>query len=179
MDAAAGVALGSLAVSLGTAIVGWNQVHRAERQAAEANATARHALDLAEAAEARAQRLENAKFERGDVRWESDWSKDDHTLTVRNVGLDVAHDVELVVDPKYDMAGPRRHVNAETVEPAGSLGINLADEVAAGTSPEARARLGGYDVVLAIDVRVTWRSEAGTPGAQTWDSLVLDTFYSS
>lgn len=167
-DAAAWVAI---AVTLGIAIVSWHRGNRADQHATQA-------LELAEAAEDRARRLEAAQFERADVRWEIDWPTR-HELRASNVGLDHAFDVELVIDPIEDTPGRRRIVPAERVAPTEHISTELGSLVAAGLSNarRARARRDQRSLVIEVRVRVTWRTESGQPGLQTWDRFRLADYF--
>lgn len=169
------VAWVGIIITLGIAIVGWSRANRAERHAVGADDRAARALELAESAEARAQRLEAAQFERAEIRWEPYWSENDRVLAVRNVGVDAAHQVELVVDPLRDTPGLRKQTSEAIVKPTGFIGIDLSRTVGAATSSaaKARARRKGAEINLAVRVQLTWRTETGAVGADRWDEIDL------
>jgi len=162
----------AIIVTLGIAIVGWARANRADTRATRA-------LELAEAAEARAHRLESAQFERGDVQWEVDWDEAGKTLTARSVGLDTAHNVEMIVDPLLDMPGRRQSVSAALVKPTGSIGLDLGTPIAAATSHAARARArhAGREINLSVRAKVTWCTAAGQAGVAQWDEISLMNIY--
>ena len=173
----------AIVITLGIATVGWNQNRRAARDARkQANAAdlrastaethAARALELAESAEARADRLEQLAKERRDVRWVHREVDDRETLSFQNVGSDTAHDVELIVDPVDDH--PRQQITLPAVGPADRIGIKLT---ALAREAQARFDSAGPGILLTpgftVRARITWRSESRVPGIQEWDEIDL------
>ena len=168
MGAAEGIALLGVVVALGIAVVGWSKAKAADLHAAEA-------IGLARSADERADRLERLKVERRDVQWVQETWHDDHRrgLTFRNAGTDVAHDVELVVDP-VDGQGewPRRSTQQKRVEPAERLGIDMTQEHISHMTDHQNRRLTMPRPQL-VRVRIVWRSELRAPGIQEFDRIQL------
>jgi hypothetical protein len=170
--------------TLGIAVVGWMHAVRAGRRAdrandiaGEANEHAARAIGLAESAEARADRLERAQRERRDVRWEQRWVEETCTLAFRNIGLDTAYDVELVVDPIDETQGHRQVTALPQVAPTEPIGIRLEtlmrERLQWRRSPAARARLGSEPQPSMARALLTWRSEHGTPAVLRVDIIQL------
>lgn len=168
MGPAEGIALLGVVVALGTAVVGWFKAKAADAHAAQA-------INLALAADERADRLERLTIERRDVKWVQEPWRGDHRkgLTFSNVGTDVAHEVELVVDPIDGQAEwARRSTHQLRVEPAERLGIDLTNEHIRQMTDHENSRLTLPRPQL-VRVRIVWRSELHAPGIQEFDRIQL------
>lgn len=160
----AGVALVALAVTVGVAVVTWHRANRADRHADQA-------LELAHAAEARADRLERLQLERRDVRWvKRDAPRT--TVSFLNAGSDPAYDVQLIVD---SVAGlfPRRTQPHGNVAPAEVITMNLQAEAQAELDADNATRATGSIVPRPATVRasITWQSALGVPASVEFDRI--------
>ena len=109
MDASEWEAAGvwaSIVIVLGIAVVGWAQAVRASRvakhanvESGRANEIAADALELAKAAEERADRLERISLERRDVHWTQRDLPDGIGFIFHNAGVDPAHQVRAPPSP--------------------------------------------------------------------------------
>jgi hypothetical protein len=145
----------------------WQAGKANDHAAASAKASA-DAVDLARNADNRADRLERAQFERSDVDWALSWISDVDTVSVRNVGTDTAHDVELVVD--IGEAKVRRETKLSPIAPQQPIGARLI-EFANQAREDFKKMPSTYIGLpsLQMTVRLTWKSEAGVPGIRTWE----------
>lgn len=172
MDAASAAAWASIVVTLGIAIVGWRRAGVADRRsvaadarAVDADTRAARALELAESAEARADRLEQQAGERRDISW-SYHLNDAGWLRLRNIGADAAHTVEVYVDPA-DLEASRRVGRAATIAPTEYIDVDISDLVATAHFTADLMKYSGVHEVPTValqSVRVAWTSELGTPG---------------
>lgn len=157
----------AILVTLGVAIVGWNHAVRAGRLAKKADTRADEAHALAKAAEERADRLEQISVERRDVAWKVLDTDDEALISVKNLGTDTAHAVTLAVD--FEEEVPRQTVTAVTVEPTGTIDMNLAaavsDEIDRQT--ELFNRRDSFVSVPGVSarIRIAWQSELGVPAS--------------
>jgi hypothetical protein len=160
------ITLLGLLLALGAAIVNWNYARIANRHAAQA-------LDLAKAADQRADRLENIARERRDVFWSANWNEDMKALTVRNVGTDTAYDVELVVDA--GVTDERYIARLDTVGPTELIARDLTEAHDKADSDWNASLNSGYIGLpdMGVTARITWRSESGVPGIESFDDLNL------
>lgn len=166
MTPEAGIALVALVATVGVAVVTWHRANRADRHADQA-------LELARAAEHRADRLERRQLERRDVTW---IKRDTERATVSfvNAGADTAYDVDLIVDSPNDDF-PRRSQRHGRVEPAGRIGMRLhAEATARRETQELPVGIGHSPMApLRVRVRITWMSELGAPEAAEFGNIVV------
>lgn len=189
MDAAAnwsaifaGVAV--LISVLGLLVSGWNasrwskaskradaaeeRADRAEERATATQERAEEAHALAKAADARADRIENREVESRDVRWECEYSRDDKTLSVYNVGHDDAEEVRVRVDLRGKETG---QVVADAPLVVGNraqgVPIALTDWEDAAAARWQRSINAGFVAArgFGVSVSIKWRSPSGVPGA--------------
>ena len=162
-------------VTLGIAIVGWSQAIRSERRAKAADTRALEALELARAAEARADRLERIAVEKRDVHWRR-WTVPDYspyTLSFQNAGTDPALNVTLVVD-STDQRFVRQTQTFDRIDPSDRIGINLtaAAREAAHQVRTLRDAM-GLEPRITVNARVTWNYESGVGDVWHADGLTL------
>jgi hypothetical protein len=162
---AAGVWAGTV-VSLLIAIVGWAYSIRAGRRAKTAIWHSAEAVELARAAEDRADRLEAATREYRDVEWSHVVDQDAGVVRFRNAGTTAAHDVEIAIDRKdLDRVG----ATTDLVQPLQQLevpGVPMYDAMLASFGE-------GEPVTTPRPVpgkaRITWRAAAGLPSIDLRD----------
>src|SRR4051794_33275833 len=83
------------AIAVSLLLGGWGL-----RQSSHANRHSAEALDLARAADARADRAERIQLERRDVEWEHGFDAQRNAYWAKNVGTDTAHNVVMWADPQ-------------------------------------------------------------------------------
>ncbi|WP_210651329.1 hypothetical protein [Nocardioides sp. SYSU D00065] len=142
------------------------------QRSARANGHAAEALELARAAEARADKLARIQLERHDVAWVQSYDKETATLSFRNVGTDVAHKVALTVDGPD---GSRQVTELVELHPTHPIGIRLT-ALAEDANRRWKELLDvGYIGVPAFTVRarLNWETGEGQAKTQEWEELVL------
>ena len=152
---------------------------RANDLAAEANKhaetsaeAAREAVAIARAADERADRIEQRQLERSDVSWEPTYDAERRTISFQNVGSDVAHNVEALID-HADGKFAWEQASSPTVPPRHRIGVHL-DAWAHDVYDQWQARQGA-DIFgrpsLHVRARLTWETESGRPRTQIWKDI--------
>lgn len=169
MDAATTGTWVGIVLTLGIAVVGWARANRADHRAARA-------LELAESAERRADRIEQRQLQRTDVAWEHHWRKAESAVTFRNIGTDTAYQVEIVIDPVLkDRRRQRRQRLLDHVAPGESVAVELEDWVRGirGYNRAASRWPAMAQKSVEIHARVAWRHTTGVPGVYEARSLLI------
>ncbi|WP_354563234.1 MULTISPECIES: hypothetical protein [unclassified Rhodococcus (in: high G+C Gram-positive bacteria)] len=131
----------------------------------------------ARSADIRVKEIDARDRERRDVAWSGGWASnepEEPTWRVKNIGIDVAHNVEVVLhanDPGRDR--PHRQT-ATRIGPGGTIDFDLSAEWAADQDRYAHdAEMIDPPIIyvpptpnVEVTSRILWSSALGTPGSQ-------------
>ncbi len=171
-----------IGIAVAAGVGGWGirqaaQANRLAGRSAEAAARstqiAEDALAVSKRADERADRLERIATDRNDIEWKLEWIEDSDTISVRNIGTDTAYDVELTIDTTQPTGFPRQVETQLSVGGGNAIGYRYPSSTtqqARDSFTRGRQEMNASGLFIAggsaihADVRLTWRSEARTPG---------------
>lgn len=164
MDVGNWIALAGVAVSLLVSAL-------ALKHSGDANELARESNGIAQAAEARSDRLERRDTERNDVVWQTDLIGDEWTLT--NLGQDTAHNVTWVAvinDTRYteelDQVATDERVSIEIADAVRASRESY--QVTVRSMSEAGIAYGGSPKIR-VSERIMWETASGRPCSEPHD----------